>query len=255
MSNQKSGISGQNTQDPTANSPADDGQPGIGEQEVADYLRRHPHFFEDKPTVLADLRIPHHAGSAVSLVERQVAVLRDSNVSLQEQLNGLIHIARENDRLNTLLHRFTLKLMGSLQLAELLDLIIDGLRQDFSADLLVLRLLKPPRDESCLERAEFVADVDGFCGPFQRLLSAGKPYCGRLKTEQLQALFLSQADDVASSALLPLGSRGEWGLLAIGSFDRDRFHPGADTAFLGRMAEVVSAALGRHLLLSTPSSI
>ena len=47
----------------------------IGEQDVADYLRRHPDFFEDKPTLLADLRVPHATGTAVSLVERQVAVL------------------------------------------------------------------------------------------------------------------------------------------------------------------------------------
>jgi uncharacterized protein YigA (DUF484 family) len=249
MSNQKSGITDQDTEKLVASGLADG-----DEQTVADYLRRHPNFFEDKPSLLADLRIPHSTGSAVSLVERQVTVLRNKNAGLQEQLNGLIHIARENDRLNTLLHQLTLQLMGSNRLAELLDLISEGLRRDFSADVLALRLLKPPRDESCLEREEFVADVDGFCGPFQRLLSAGKPYCGRLKTEQLQALFLSQADSVASSALLPLGSRGEWGLLAIGSFDRNRFHPGADTAFLGRMAEVVSAALGQHLQLSSPDN-
>ena len=85
----------------------------IGEQGVADYLRRHPHFFENKPSLLADLRIPHSAGSAVSLVERQVAVLRDSNANLKTQLEGLIQVARENDKLNNLLHNLTLRLIDS----------------------------------------------------------------------------------------------------------------------------------------------
>jgi len=70
------------------------------EQSVADYLRRHPCFFEDKPTLLVDLRVPHATGSAVSLVERQVAVLREGNAGLQKQLKELVQVARENGQLN-----------------------------------------------------------------------------------------------------------------------------------------------------------
>jgi uncharacterized protein YigA (DUF484 family) len=33
------------------------------------------------------------------------------------------------------------------------------------------------------------------------------------------------------------------GLLALGSTDRDRFHPGMSTEFLGRMAELIADAL------------
>jgi hypothetical protein len=102
-------------------------------------------------------------------------------------------------------------------------------------------------------RPEFVGDADAFCGLFQRLLSAGKPYCGQLKTEQLEALFGEQAGEVGSTALLPLSRRnsdghGKLGLIAIGSFERKRFHSGADTAFLERMSEIVAVTLQSHLL-------
>jgi uncharacterized protein YigA (DUF484 family) len=219
----------------------------LGEQEVADYLRRHPQFFRDKPSLLADLRVPHDAGGAVSLVERQVAVLRDNSERQQKQLDSLIQIARDNDRLNGQLHQLTLGLMQCADLEGMLGLINNRLRQDFAADFVAICLLRPPLDEALADRPEIVNDTDAFQGAFQRLLSASKPFCGLLKVEQLALLFGEQAESVGSNALLPLGSRGELGLLAIGSCERDRFNPGADTAFLGRMAEIIAAALGPQL--------
>lgn len=238
-------------QDTTASGSENISQ-SVGEQEVADYLRRHPDFFEDKPTLLADLRIPHSAGSAVSLVERQVAVLRDNNAKLQGQLESLIQVARDNDRLNDLLHKLTLRLIDCGDLVDFLDLIETRLRRDFSADLVTVHLLSAPQENALASRAEFVRDVDAFCGLFQRLLSAGKPYCGQLKSDQLEALFGEQAGEVGSTALLPLGYRngggqGELGLVAIGSFERNRFHSGIETAFLTRMSGVIAATLQGYL--------
>lgn len=238
----------QETTAPESTKPAQ----SLDEQAVADYLRRHPHFFENKPTLLADLRIPHTTGSAVSLVERQVAVLRDSNTGLQDQLQSLIQVARENDRLNGLLQKLTLRLIECGNLGDLLALIDIRLRQDFSADRVTVQLLSTPKDGALATRPEFVRDADALRGLFQRLLGAGKPYCGQLKAEQLEALFGEQAAEVGSAALMPLsrrngGGQGELGLIAIGSFERRRFHSAVDTAFLGRMSEIIAATLQGYL--------
>jgi len=224
----------------------------VGEQEVADYLRRHPDFFEDKSTLLADLRVPHSAGSAVSLVERQVAVLRDSNAKLQGQLESLIQVARDNDKLNDLLHKLTLRLIDCSNLVDFLDLIDTRLRRDFSADLVSVHLVAAPQEKALATCPEFVRDADAFCGLFQRLLSARKPYCGQLKTDQLEALYGEQAGEVGSTALLPLvcrniGGQGELGLVAIGSFERNRFHSGIETTFLTRMSGIIAATLQGYL--------
>lgn len=219
----------------------------VGEQSVADYLRRHPDFFEDKPTLLADLRVPHTAGTAVSLVERQVAVLRESNGRLQEQLDGLLQVARSNDKLNALLHKFTLRIIESDSLDDLLNLIHKKLRRDFSADLVAVRLLTSASDANVKDRAVFPDDADAFCGLFRRVLSVGKPYCGQLDDEQLQVLFGEQKESVVSSALLPLGMAGSLGMVVIGSFERDRFHAGVDTAFLQNLSEVMSAAISKFI--------
>ncbi len=44
-------------------------------------------------------------------------------------------------------------------------------------------------------------------------------------------------------ALVPLGEKGSIGLLALGSTDRDRFHPGMSTEFLARMADLIADSL------------
>lgn len=219
----------------------------ISEQTVADYLAAHVDFFEQHSALLQALSLPHAAGGAVSLVERQVALLRDQSESQKQQLEELIVVARENDRLNGQLHQLTLLLMECQGLEGLLTLLVSRLRRDYAADVATLHLLAAPKDERLLGRDEFVTDRAGLRDPFQQMLRSGKPFCGRLKEPQRALLFAKQADSVASAVVLPLGKEGRVGLLAIGSHDANRFSAGGDTAFLQRMAQVISAALVGHL--------
>ena len=80
---------------------------------------------------------------------------------------------------------------------------------------------------------------------FDDFMKQGKPKCGALKKEQLQYLFGSMAAETGSVALIPLMHNGVEGVLAIGSHDPQRFHPGKDTEFLQRLGDLVSHALGR----------
>ncbi len=223
----------------------------IDEQAVAEYLRDHRDFFEHNLWLLPELYLPHESGGAISLVERQVAMLRTQHETQKTQLEELVQVARENERLNTQLHQLTLLLMGCEGLEGLMTLLVSRLRRDYSADVAILHLLAPPRDEHLATHAEFVRDTDTFRGPFQHMLSTGRPFCGRLKEEQREILFGERADAVGSGVVLPLGKEGRVGLLAIGSGDTNRFTPGSDISFLTRMAQVIAAALAGHLRLET----
>jgi uncharacterized protein len=64
-----------------------------------------------------------------------------------------------------------------------------------------------------------------------------------VRDSQRELLFGAEANDIGSVALVPLGDHGSLGLLALGSTDRDRFHPGMSTEFLARMAELIADAL------------
>lgn len=223
----------------------------ISEQTVADYLAAHVDFFEQHSALLQALTLPHAAGGAISLVERQIALLRDQSDSQKQQLEELIVVARENDRLNGQLHQLTLLLMECQGLEGLLPLLVSRLRRDYAADVAVLHLLAAPKNTVLEGRDEFVTDRAALREPFQQMLASGKPFCGRLKEPQRSLLFAKSADKVASAVVLPLGKEGRIGLLAIGSSDANRFGPGGDTSFLQRMAQVISAALVGHLKLDT----
>ena len=63
----------------------------LSENLVTDYLKNNPNFFVENPLILTELKIPHESGTAISLVEKQLAVLRDQNQETNQRLS-LIHI-------------------------------------------------------------------------------------------------------------------------------------------------------------------
>jgi uncharacterized protein YigA (DUF484 family) len=80
---------------------------------------------------------------------------------------------------------------------------------------------------------------------FEALLATGKPRCGQVRDTQRDFLFGPEAASIGSVALVPLGEGGSMGLLALGSAERERFHPGMSTEFLKRMGELITDALSR----------
>lgn len=219
---------------------------GLDERAVADYLRRHPDFFERHVGLLALLRVPHPCGGAVSLIERQVSVLREQNRHLSRKLTELVNTARDNERLSTEIHRLALGLMEAEGFGAVAARVREVLSESFGAELAVMRLVRLPEESARLE--------DGFVGvldlddpeverAFAAFLKGRRPMCGRLKAEQVTLLFGDRAESVASGALVYLGEHSHYGVLAIGSRSRDRFHPGMGTVFLGQLGALVSRAL------------
>ena len=75
---------------------------GPDAEEVLAYLARHPDFFLRHETILAELELPHRAGAAVSLVERQVemnsAQVRFDNELVQYADERFDRMSRHYDR-------------------------------------------------------------------------------------------------------------------------------------------------------------
>ena len=207
---------------------------------IADYLREHADFFTRHPDLLHSLQLPHDAGTGtISLIERQMQVLRDKANDYRNQLEQLISVARENDDLNRRLHQLTLTLIETDDLENLMDTLLDDLREQFRADAVELKLFSAEN----LEQAVNERQADPLL--FDDFIKKGKPRCGALKKDQLQYLFGSLAAETGSVALIPLTHKRVEGILAIGSRDSQRFHPGKDTEFLQRLGDLVSHALGR----------
>jgi uncharacterized protein YigA (DUF484 family) len=221
----------------------------FAEDSVADYLKSHPDFFERHPLLLLSLKLPHRTGgAAISLVERQVSVLRQRNSQLERQLKDLVAVARENDTLVEKIHQLSLKLMRAASLPARLEQLETSLREDFAAERAVLVLF--PAAPAAAVREGFVKRLaleDADVRPFAAFVRAAKPRCGPLRDRQ-KHIFESDADIVSSAAFVPLGSDGSLGFMVIGSRDPDHFHPGKRMDFLARLGELLAVALSREQL-------
>src|SRR5699024_1432434 len=115
---------------------------------VNDYLLANPEFFQTHKALLKKLTIPHPAGGAVSLVERQVEVLRHENRRLEQRLIEWADIARENDQLLGHLHRLAVALLAESGHARRVELLTSSLRDHFKADASAVILFAPEAGEA-----------------------------------------------------------------------------------------------------------
>ncbi len=228
----------------------DDAHAPETEKSIVRYLRDHPDFFERHTDLLADMVLPHDAGQAVSLIERQVSVLREQRSELKQRLQTLMQLAHTNEQLSERFNTLILALFDAATFDDLLKIIQDRLISDFNADAVVVRLF-----HNNAAAATSVAGTDSAqrseLDAFEKIIRGRRPVCGHLKPAQLNALFADQADTIASAALIPLMENKHaatcHGILAIGSHDPKRFHPEMGTLFLSHLAYILSRILKAHL--------
>lgn len=202
-------------------------------EDIAQYLRDHPEFFEAYAGMLAEVNIPHpHGGRTISLSERQMLTLREKNRLLEKKLHEFIEIAKENDALQNKLHNFILALLAGHNLMSLQEAVTASLRDIFAIPHAALHVWKglPPS-------AEVLAFADGLA----------QPVCTHEAVHETASWFGEAGPELRSFAYIPLRD-GEHsiGLLILASEDAKRFYPEMGTVFLQRIAEAVSAALRSH---------
>lgn len=213
--------------------------------DVAEFLSAHPDFFDHHPRVLLDLELHHRPGrAAVSLVQRQVALLRKRNEKLESQLKELVAVARDNHELLGKIHQLAMALMAQGNGELRLQVLRNSLRKEFSVERAVLILFAEPRAVPVDERFLKVVDprYPGLKS-FASFLKSGRPRCGVLRRGQKRFAFGDAEVELQSAALVPLGHHAQQGFMVIGSRDPDYFNPGKRTDYLARLGEVVSMAI------------
>lgn len=220
----------------------------VTDETVADFLTHNPDFFERNSHLLKALRLPHASGDAVSLVERQVSVLRQRDLKLEKQLKDLIAVARDNDVLAAKIHTLSLQLLAAGTLAETVMVVEEAVRSGFGADHAVFVLFGDADSAGDIHAGRFLRvverDNEGL-KPFATFMKSSGPRCGQARDAQLNYLFRDDAGEIGSVAMVPLGEACEHGFLSIGSTDAGRFHPGMSIDFLTRVGELVTEALKR----------
>jgi uncharacterized protein YigA (DUF484 family) len=214
----------------------------INAEQAEQFLRQHPEFFAGREELLAQMHIPQaNTGAAVSLVERQVGVLRERNVELRERLNGLLSIARDNDIIFEKTRALVLALLESRDVAALSAAVSRSLLDDFGMAAYSLTLfdgagIAAPAAVRVVDATDAEAQVGG-------LVKGSRVVCGVLRPEELRFVFGDGADAVGSAAIVPLVFDGQIGLLSIGSRDPQHFKSGMDTLFVGHIGDVLARCL------------
>jgi len=221
----------------------------LDDASVANWLARHPLFFHQHQELLLELSIPHESGRAISLLERQVAVFRERQHTLQDQIHEFISNARNNDNLFEKTRLAVLDLLRCRTLSQLLKLVREKLPTDFDASAATLLFVAehaPLADASCPWL--HTSDVRTALGD---LFARQRTYCGALNDAQQKLLFAGAQPPVVSAAIVPLhlpeGTpiRRDYGLplLLIGSTEGQHFNSSLDTLFLDFIGEVLAVHL------------
>ncbi|MGB0846644.1 MAG: DUF484 family protein [Thiolinea sp.] len=218
----------------------------ITSEQIANYLQQHKDFFQQHEELLDELSIPHpHTGEAISLLERLVDRQRNSQLQMSRQLEGLLAAARDSERVVGSLHHLSLELMSCDNLDDVVATCRDTMCSEFDADNVVMRLIG--RGNACGNSLYFIDPDDNALRMMSGLFQKRQPVCGRLRPKQQTFLFGENSEAIKSAVLIPLYEARAIGVLALGSHNPDRFHPGMGTLFLTQLGELVSRALSLHL--------
>ena len=224
---------------------------------VRQYLTMNPDFFNQNSDVLPRLHIPHEVGGCVSLIEKQVSVLRGKCNRLESSLRDLINVARENERLHMRLHRLIQDIISADSLDRLVTISRESLIENFKADDVRLFLTSSNEKNEGLDKAfsrrakdnhYTLSSKDPLFDMFSKNFADGETYCGELNDEQRALLCTGCETELASAALIPLQFNGAMGALVMGSSDASRFTAGKGVMFLNQLGEVLSRRVQTFLL-------
>lgn len=218
----------------------------LNEDQVSNYLRNNPQFFVNHAGLLADLSLPHESGNAISLVERQVSVLRERNMDMRHRLSSLLDNARDNDKLFDHTKRLVLALLESLDLGDSVDALRYSFDNEFKIHFTSLMFFGdssriPASEARIVSPTEARANIGA-------LMKNNRAFCGNMSEDELTFLFGDQAaSEIGSVACVPLIHGNTFGLLCIASRDPNYYRSSMGTLFLSYIGEVLNRVLPRHM--------
>ena len=215
------------------------------EEAVREFLSENPGFLDDNPDILEMLELPHNTGSAVSLVERQVGIMRDRNKEMRGRLDKMLSTAHDNDLLFEKTKRLVLNLLEAKNLPAMVETLYDSLGKDFAISYYSLTLLGDKKElPKTMAR---VASLEKANEQINTLLSSNRAVCGVLREEEMTFLFGEKGLQVGSVTAVPLRYNNLYGILAVGNADPNFYKSSMGTLFLSYIAEVLNRLLPAHL--------
>jgi uncharacterized protein YigA (DUF484 family) len=215
------------------------------QQLVRDHLTKNPDFFEQNPDVFEVINISHDSGKAISLVERQISILRERNSEMITQIDQMQAAAKDNVLLMKKTNRLVLNLIQANDLNSLSKALTVSLKSDFSTEFFSLTLIN--NDSAATKTAvNFVSESEAK-SIIGNILSAKKAVCGKRNDEEISLLFGNQAEDIGSVLALPLKTTNTFGVLALGHSDPEFYTKEIGTVFIDYIGDLLSELIPKHI--------
>lgn len=218
------------------------GNSGISSDDVISFLRTNPDFFSEHEYLLKEIKLPHASGKAVSLVQRQMSLLREERDHYHSQLMELIDTARENGHYFEKSRRLLMNLLDAGSINDIHQYLEQSFVNDFQVDFYSLVVFARKQDYPDSQFQVVAREEIEQVMPAE-VLQNRQAWCGQLEQIPNELIFGERAGQVKSSALVPVKSEVIHGLLSIGSKDPDYFHSRLDSVFL----TYISESLGKLL--------
>ena len=219
----------------------------ISEEQALAYLRNHPDLLDRHPDVLEAIELTHAGGAAVSLIERQVELLRTKNRRLEDRLDRLIEAARDNEKRAANVHRLARTLIRAPSLAGVAAGLRDCMRDDFDVDETFIGLNGSAFLRHDIEGIVPIEPEGVIAKAFDNFLRTRLIECGPIDETRAKILFPKAEQPIRSAAIVPLEKEKTLGMIALGSREPERFKPRQGKLFLEMTAELIAAAVRARL--------
>lgn len=216
--------------------------PKLNEREIVAHLKAHPDFLARHPDLLETIELKHRSGSAVSLIEKQVELLRAKSQRLEDRLERLLEAARDNERRQDNVHRLARTLIRAPSLAAVAAGLAKCMREDFSIDAALIGIGASHYKRHDIEGIVPIDSNGKLTHAFENFFRTRLIECGPIEADKAKLLF-PKSEVIRSAAIVPLEKEKSLGFVALGSSDADRFAPRQGKLFLELTADLVAAAV------------
>ena len=215
------------------------------DKEVAAYLLANPDFFFVMDRLLLKIQVPHKSKGTISLVEKQLDVIRDRQKKTRRQLKEFVENAERNKEIFDKSRKLILSMMAAKQSSEFFAALEKGLKRDFGCKANSLVVFGKPKQINHFTSRIPAESARKYVGA---LMQSKVPTLGTLRPREQDFLFRDQSEKVKSAAVLTIRDKNKHlGMLAIGSSDMEYFTPDMDTLFINFIAETLGKLLPQHL--------
>jgi len=222
-------------------------EPAMDDTQVVAFLKANPDFLARHPELFEVLELRHASGAAVSLIERQVEILRGKSGRLEDRLKTLLEAARDNESRAANVHRLARSLIRAPTLAATITALRKCLREDFNVDDCWVGISAGALKRHDIEGLYVIDPAGPVARAFENFFRTRLVECGPLDEARARLLFPQAKALPQSAAIVPLEKEKDLGMLVLASADPQRFQPRQGKLFLDMTAELVAAAVRARL--------